>query len=223
MQTYKTSKSKENILSKIRKSLNEYAAPAPFGVQEKDLKHLFAAGELSPEEQFATAFTDLGGKFVYCEHVQEFIENIAILLDERSWSNLLCSDPRLLAEFQAAKFELISAAIPNAANESADACITGCEFVSSRTGTIVFSSRQNYGRTSPIYYPVHIVVVFSNQILPDLDDCIAEMKRKYPDALPSMINFNTGPSRTADIEKTLVVGVHGPEEVFCFYINEERY
>jgi L-lactate dehydrogenase complex protein LldG len=34
-----------------------------------------------------------------------------------------------------------------------------------------------------------------------------------------MISFATGPSRTADIEKTLVVGVHGPKEVYCFLID----
>jgi L-lactate dehydrogenase complex protein LldG len=38
--------------------------------------------------------------------------------------------------------------------------------------------------------------------------------------LPSMISYATGPSRTADIEKTLVVGVHGPKEVYCFLVDK---
>jgi L-lactate dehydrogenase complex protein LldG len=45
------------------------------------------------------------------------------------------------------------------------------------------------------------------------------MKEKYGGHLPSLITLATGPSRTADIEKTLVVGVHGPKEVFCFLIE----
>jgi L-lactate dehydrogenase complex protein LldG len=45
------------------------------------------------------------------------------------------------------------------------------------------------------------------------------MKEKYKDNLPSLITFATGPSRTADIEKTLVVGVHSPKEVYCFLVD----
>jgi L-lactate dehydrogenase complex protein LldG len=46
------------------------------------------------------------------------------------------------------------------------------------------------------------------------------MKEKYGTDIPSMITFASGPSRTADIEKTLVVGVHGPKEVFVFLVDE---
>jgi L-lactate dehydrogenase complex protein LldG len=47
-------------------------------------------------------------------------------------------------------------------------------------------------------------------------DALFEPGKKYP----SMVTLATGPSRTADIEKTLVVGVHGPKEVYCFLIEE---
>jgi L-lactate dehydrogenase complex protein LldG len=56
-------------------------------------------------------------------------------------------------------------------------------------------------------------------VVPDIEDAFTFLKKKYGAQMPSMINLNTGPSRTADIEKTLVVGVHGPGEVFCFYVN----
>jgi L-lactate dehydrogenase complex protein LldG len=46
------------------------------------------------------------------------------------------------------------------------------------------------------------------------------LKEKYNNEIPSMISLTTGPSRTADIEKTLVVGVHGPKEVFVFLIDK---
>jgi L-lactate dehydrogenase complex protein LldG len=46
------------------------------------------------------------------------------------------------------------------------------------------------------------------------------MQLKYGNKMPSMVSFATGPSRTADIEKTLVVGVHGPKEVYCFLLDK---
>ena len=70
-----------------------------------------------------------------------------------------------------------------------------------------------------MFYPVHIVIAYPNQVVRDIADGLQLIQRRYGRSLPSMINLNTGPSRTADIEKTLVVGVHGPGEVFCFYIN----
>jgi L-lactate dehydrogenase complex protein LldG len=75
------------------------------------------------------------------------------------------------------------------------------------------------GRTAPVYYPSHIVVASVNQVVPDIENGFAAMRKKYGTDLPSMINLTTGPSRTADIEKTLVVGVHGPGEIFCFLVN----
>ena len=62
------------------------------------------------------------------------------------------------------------------------------------------------GRTSSVFYPVHIIVAYTGQVVPDIGDAINTMKNKYGADMPSMINLNTGPSRTADIEKTLVVG-----------------
>ena len=51
-------------------------------------------------------------------------------------------------------------------------------------------------------------------------DALLFMQEKYKESLPSLITFATGPSRTADIEKTLVVGVHGPKEVYVFLVDE---
>jgi L-lactate dehydrogenase complex protein LldG len=56
----------------------------------------------------------------------------------------------------------------------------------------------------------------------DVKDGLTGLKEKYRQSLPSLISFATGPSRTADIEKTLVVGVHGPKEVYCFVVDDNK-
>ena len=83
----------------------------------------------------------------------------------------------------------------------------------------MMSSAQQSGRTVSVYAPVHICVAYTDQLVFDIKDALLRMKEKYAEGLPSLITLATGPSRTADIEKTLVVGVHGPKEVFCFLIE----
>jgi L-lactate dehydrogenase complex protein LldG len=53
----------------------------------------------------------------------------------------------------------------------------------------------------------------------DIKDALLFLKEKYSGNMPSLITFASGPSRTADIEKTLVTGVHGPKEVYCFLVE----
>jgi len=219
LQTFKTSKARENILSKIRKGLGGEPLPMPFPDAEKETGAIYADSCVADEEMFAEAFIKLGGKFIFCENEQELLDNINVLYENRGWKQLLCADERLLRIFHNRKIDVVTAADPKA--EAADACITGCETLVARTGSILLSSKQNMGRVAPVYYPVHIVFAYTNQVVRDIEDGLAILKKKYGSNLPSMINLTTGPSRTADIEKTLVVGVHGPGEVFCFLINAE--
>lgn len=219
MQTFKTSKARENILSRIRKSLGDEKVAMPYPDAEKEASHIYTTTGNAPEEDFAEAFIKLGGKFIFCENEQDLMDNINILYENRGWKQLLCSDERMLKIFHNNKVDILRPADPKA--ENADACITGCEALVARTGSILLSSKLNMGRTAPVYYPIHIVFAYANQVVPDIEDGFALLKKKYGNDLPSMINITSGPSRTADIEKTLVVGVHGPGEIFCFLINAD--
>lgn len=219
MLTFKTSKARENIFSRIRKGLGGEPLPMPYPDAEKEGAAVYALPDVAPEEMFAEAFIKLGGKFIFCENEQDLMDNINILYENRGWKQLLCADERLLRLFHNNKIDILAPADPKA--ESADACITGCEVLVARTGSVLLSSGQNLGRTAPVYYPVHIVFAYANQVVPDIEDGLNVLKKKYGNDLPSMINLTTGPSRTADIEKTLVVGVHGPGEIFCFFINAD--
>jgi len=218
MQILKTSRSRENILSRIRKGLSEESLPIPFPEAEKEsVKNLFTNDGFTVEETFADAFIKLGGKFVYCDNEQELLENIHNLYESRGWKQLLCAEKRLLQLFQNNRLNMVQ--VIDTDQEAADACITGCEMLVARTGSAILSSRQYMGRTASVYYPVHIIVAYADQMSADIDEALTQLQKRYKNNLPSMINLNTGPSRTADIEKTLVTGIHGPGEVFCFFVN----
>ena len=83
-----------------------------------------------------------------------------------------------------------------------------------------FACAQDSGRTVSVYAPIHICIAYVDQLVYDIKEALQLIREKYQGNIPSMITFATGPSRTADIEKTLVVGVHGPKEVYLFLVDE---
>jgi len=97
-----------------------------------------------------------------------------------------------------------------------EAGITGCEYLVAETGSILVSSAQQGGRRLFIYPPAHIVIASKKQVVLSLEDGYAALSEKYQNNLPSQILLITGPSRTADIEKTLILGAHGPKELHVF-------
>lgn len=214
-----SSQARENILRKLRSGLERASLPKPFPEADAlPATDAFGGKGIPMDEAFATAFIHLGGKFIFCANENELLDNILSLYDGEDWQRLLCSDPYLLELFHNNRMGFIHPA--SAKEDGADACITDCELLVARTGSVMLSSRQHLGRMASIYFPVHIIIAYASQLVPDIDTGLKVIQKRYGDKLPSMINLNTGASRTADIEKTLVVGVHGPREVYCFFVNK---
>ena len=94
--------------------------------------------------------------------------------------------------------------------------ITGCEFLIAHSGSAMLSSAQKGGRQLFVFPPVHVIVAKKSQIVEYLGNAYSAIQNKYHENLPSHIAIVTGPSRTADIEKTLVMGAHGPRELHVF-------
>jgi L-lactate dehydrogenase complex protein LldG len=84
----------------------------------------------------------------------------------------------------------------------------------------MISSGQMSGRRLNVYPEIHVVIAYSSQLVPDLKQALAGIRQRYAERIPSLISVITGPSRTADIEKTLVMGAHGPRELFVFLVED---
>lgn len=209
------STSREKILKRVRAALINKSR-----IESSDIdfdSSIFAAVEDTPELTFAQQFSDVGGQFVFCENDDDFCESISVLLADQQNESLWCAEPEIGELLQRAGLsyrsdaeELLTAGI----------AITGCEYLVARTGSVVLSSRQQAGRRGPFYADNHIVIAHTSQLVEQLKDALKGIRLRYPDAAPSMITTITGPSRTADIEKTLVQGAHGPKEIFVFLIDD---
>lgn len=202
--------SRISILNKIKAALAK-PTPPPFPEQPK-AQPVFQPQQEDPVITFAEQFTALGGKFIFCVDRQEFALQFKKLATTAGWEKLYCSEAAIAA--------LVPDLVGYGDLATCDASLTSCERLVARTGSMVLSSAA--GRLPSVYAPVHVCVAFTSQLVYDIDDAVNATRQKYGSQLPSLITLATGPSRTADIEKTLVVGVHGPKEVFCFLIDDEQ-
>jgi L-lactate dehydrogenase complex protein LldG len=197
---------KENILKRIRQALSN-PAPLPFPQSEGN-NAVFPPAPDDLEVVFAQEFVQLQGKFAFCSDEKDMLKQLQQLITEKQWTKIYCNEDKW------------NTALSNTINLSGcDASVTGCELLVARTGTIVMSAAQQSGRTVSVYAPIHICIAYTSQLVYDIKDALQTLKEKYTGNIPSLITFASGHSRTADIEKTLVTGVHGPKEVYCFLVE----
>ena len=97
--------------------------------------------------------------------------------------------------------------------------LTTCEALVARTGSIFVSSAQIEGRRLISAAETHIVLAYADQVYPDFPQAMDVIEAKYGDKFPSQVTAITGPSRTSDIEKTLVLGAHGPKNLYVLVIK----
>jgi L-lactate dehydrogenase complex protein LldG len=211
----KESTSKEKVLKKVRDALVNKMLPPYESVDLESPVHAAPDSEFL-DVSFAEAFSKVNGQFIYCADYEELSSNLKSLLAEKNINKLFCGE----TFFSGLLDDKGIGCIKDCKDlDECQASLTGCEVLVSRLGTIVMSSKQGGGRRSFIYPPVHIVIANTRQLVWDIKDAFHFLNKKYDGVLPSMITFVTGPSRTADIEKTLVHGAHGPKEVYLFLIE----
>ena len=209
------STSREKILKKIRDALIEKTEP-PYPIIDQE-SSVYVEMTEPLDVTFAEALVRIAGKFVYCESEDEFIGNLKSFILEKDWGVLFCQDPKLhhLLKMGGIPYEAHSDTILNARIG-----ITRCEYLVARLGTVMVSSRLSPGRRITVYPEIHLVLGYTSQLVPDLKQALTNLKKKYRDDFPSMVSLISGPSRTADIEKTLVMGAHGPKELYVFLIDD---
>ena len=226
---------RENILDRIREAL-QIKAPLP-GAHDKPVASHIAAG--SPASQarewlaavsenldeqfalFARNCADLKADFQLLASRDELKAALAKIAATEKWQHIASHDGEL------SNFASKSLGLPVLltdkgydiqALEKCDAAITECDALIAQTGGVVVTSRGTGGRALSILPPHHVVVTRRDQLVADLPAAFALLQKKYAPDYPSMISFITGPSRTGDIERILVLGAHGPKKLTIFCI-----
>lgn len=207
---------KERMLKSIRQAL----------LQKKENPHPeFEDSQLYQDEPegldvtFAREFTAVSGKFVYCDGEIAVVENLIALIEQSKVNKIHVWEPSIQKMLSSYGFPYIAS---DTDFSEVQIGITSCEALIARNGSIMVSSANLAGRRLSVYPPVHIVFAKASQLVMDIRHGMSLIQEKYGRDIPSMISTITGPSRTADIEKMLVLGAHGPKELYVFLI-EDRF
>ena len=165
--------------------------------------------------------TDLGERMVQLTHTHP--------------SHLIAPAIHLTKEDAAAVFgtEATVEAIQHHARESlrqkfieASVGISGANMAIAETGTIVLVTNEGNADLTTTLPPVHIALFGIDKVVATLEDAVAVL-RMLPrsgtgQVMTSYVNWITGPSRSADIEQSLTIGVHGPREMHCVILDNGR-
>jgi len=180
--------------------------------------------------QFESELTKAGGRFYRASTAESAFRFVKQIVTDRHAKTMVAFGSRIIDGIDLPKrvdeigvgfvTESESDFIPTAA--VADLGLTGVDYALAETGTLVLVAREGQARVISLLPPVHIAVLKPEQVISDLND-LFPLLRSETDAgggnLSSAVTFITGPSRTADIELTLVVGVHGPQQLHVILVD----
>ena len=176
-----------------------------------------------------------GWKVHRCDSYDEASDYIASLAFERNLNHIVVSNQESTGRLKLGKANLppeseITVVKPDDQDPSfnrqraiaADIGVTGVDYAIAETGTCVVSASDEVGRLVSLAPPMYVAVVGKGQVLPSLDELFTLQRKDFFDGnANSYTSLISGPSRSADIEYTLVTGVHGPGEVHLLLVEED--
>jgi len=165
-------------------------------------------------ESFKSTLEAISGICTICKSQEEVFEQIKQIITNDC---VYCNNPEFIKVLDSNNMQY------NADNEfsrTAKYSITSCEALVTRTASVLVSSEQMIGRRAIAAPEIHIVIATENQLFEDFPQAFVCIENKFGNDFPSQITSITGPSRTADIEKTLVLGAHGPKQLIVFIIKK---
>jgi L-lactate dehydrogenase complex protein LldG len=211
---------RDNILNRIRAAQGRSGTP---GVQERDAisAHLKAhppgprpQSGWEPVARFSERALTLSTTVDRVGAIGDVPLAVARYLHQNQLPfNAVCWPELAELEWQAAGIKLEA----RAAQSSDLVGITGAYCAIAETGTLLLLSGPRTPAETSLLPETHIAVVRTSRIVRGMEDAWSLLRTEHG-ALPRAVNFISGPSRTADIEQTLVLGAHGPYRVHLVLI-----
>jgi L-lactate dehydrogenase complex protein LldG len=176
---------------------------------------------------FETEFEKVGGRCHVASSVKEIAEIILEIASQNKCANLVKQRleidgedqiKTLLADHGRNIIELENVSDPVSLLSKADLAVTRVDMLIAETGTMVITTRTDEARLASCLPRIHIGIVRGENIVQTLLNAAAYLRREFES--PGAVSFVSGPSRTADIEMKLILGVHGPHQVHAIILRQ---
>jgi len=201
------SNAKQEILAKLRKVSHQETKKPDF------TEPVFHELNGTLEQVFKENLEKVNGKVHIFSSQSLLGESLKKVLNRADKQQLVCIEPQIAEMLNNLGIEFSTSL---KTDRKLKFGITGCEFLIAHTGSIMVSSAQQGGRKLFAFPEIHLIIASKSQMVGYLEEAYSKITAKYGSHLPSQISLITGPSRTADIEKTLTLGAHGPKELQVF-------
>lgn len=214
--------SRDVILARLRESAPATAPARPPSVADREIFTGDVEGGEALVEQFTLRLTKLKGEVCRVADEAEAATKVFELLESSEDGPWLSQRAPLLDEvFQHDSRFRERVGLDRLGDSSVDLAkysvgVSVCDCLVSRTGSVVLGSHTAGGRRLSVLPPLHIVVARVDQLVLSLDAALAVLGQSADWSYATII---TGPSRTADIEKILVLGAHGPKRLAVVIIG----
>jgi L-lactate dehydrogenase complex protein LldG len=206
---------RDEILKSIRKGL-EIAHFKHIELPDLTVKDIFTTPDKPLSDIFSEELTKINGECYYCLNQNELIEQLNGLQEREKLDLCYSPDKNLSGMIEKTKI-VFTDKFENP--EKIRSGISSCEYLIARFGSVMVSSALPGGRRIFSFPEIHIVIAYENQLVLEISEGLDGIMKKYEDDLPSQIINITGPSRTADIEKTLILGAHGPKKLIVYILK----
>jgi len=177
---------------------------------------------LTLAQMFTRELEALGGKVHEASSTSDIVKIIAEIAVRSGSKRIITSrltvdnEEQLLTELRKEGFELVqldNLTQPRAELASVDLAVTCADMIIASTGTIVITTYQDEHRLATCLPRVHIAIAHLTEIVSDPQDANNHVRKQLAKDPHCAVSFISGPSRTADIEMKLILGVHGPHEL----------
>ncbi len=221
------SNSREEILHKIRQGLKGISVPIPeektFKTDKEEVIALASKTRKQLVKQFAVELSKVNTNIIETKNENETKSSLQNFIKGKGiksfsiWESQYLKGLNLKSELKDAGLNLITAKNKDRIAK-ADIGITEADYAIADTGTLVLLANKFQPRTVSLLPPIHLAIVKPENLVRNISDLFIILKSKLQQGqdLTNCMTFITGPSRTADIELNLTLGVHGPKELYVF-------